>query len=154
MVKIKLNLFESIVGAILLPNIGICFTTVFLVVSLIIEQPPIIYKSILISYIICLSLMLFAVIICFLVNKKNTKEFVVNNDEITFLNRKYKASQLCYCEYYECKWYALPLALFYKQQVAGLISFKFNSGEKFQFKIFYKDYLKLKEKFGDIIVKK
>lgn len=153
MVKIKLNLFDSVVGAILIPNIGFCFTTVSLIISLIVKQDPIIYTRILISYIVCLSLMIFTVVICFLVNKKSTKEFILNDDEIEFLNRKYPTNQVSYCEYYACKWYALPIAIIYKQQAAGLITFRLNSGKKIQFKIFYKDYLKLKNQFHNIIVK-
>ena len=153
MVKIKLKLFESIVGAVLLPNIGLFFTTLLLIISLIVRQELIVYKGILISYIVCLSLMIFTVVICFLVNKKSTKEFILKDNEIEFLNHTYLIDQVSSCEYYECKWYALPIALIYKQQVEGLIIFKFNSGEKIQFKIFYKDYLKLKNKFKNIIVK-
>ncbi len=153
MVKIKLKLFESVVGAILLPNIGLLFTTLLLIISLIVKQEPIVYKGILISYIVCLSLMIFTLVICFLVNKKSIKEFVLKDSEIEFLNHKYQIDQVSSCEYYICKWYALPIALIYKQQAAGLIIFKFNSGEKIQFKIFYKDYLKLKNKFKNIIVK-
>lgn len=76
MVKIKLKLFESIVCAILLPNIGLFFTTVLFIISLIVKQEPIIYKGILISYIICLSLMFFTLVICFLVNKKVQKNLL------------------------------------------------------------------------------
>ena len=153
MVKIKLKLFESIVGAILLPNIGLFFTTLLLIISLIVKQEPIVYNGILISYIACLSLMGLTITICFLLNQKSMKEFILNNNEIEFLNRRYGIDQISSCEYYVCKWYALPIALIYKQQAAGLITFKFNSGEKIQFKIFYKDYLKLKNKFKNIIVK-
>ena len=153
MLKIKLKLFDSIVGAILLPNIGLGFTTVLLIISLIVKQDPIIYKGILVSYIVCLSLMFFTITLCFIANKNSTKEFILDNDEITFLNRKYPTGQVSSCEYYVCKWYALPIALIYKQQAAGLITFKFNSGEKIQFKVFYKDYLKLKNKIKGIIVK-
>ena len=153
MVKIKLKLFESIVGAILLPNIGLCFTTILLIISLLNKQEPIIYKRILISYIICLSLMILSLVICFLANKKSRKEFIINNNEIEFLNHRYEIDEVSSCEYYVCKWYALPIALIYKQQAAGLITFKFNSGEEIQFKIFYKYYLKLKNIFKNIIVK-
>lgn len=153
MVKIKLKLFESIVGAILLPNIGLFFTTLLLIISLIVKQEPIVYKEILISYIACISLMGLTITICFLLNQKSTKEFILNNNEIEFLNHRYGIDQISSCEYYVCKWYALPIALIYKQQAAGLITFKFNFGEKIQFKIFYKDYLKLKNKFKNIIEK-
>ena len=152
MVKIKLKLFESIIGAILLPNIGLLFTTLLLIISLIVKQEQIVYKGILISYIVCLSLMIFTLVICFLANKKSIKEFVLKDSEIEFLNHTYLTDLVSSC-YYVCKWYALPIALIYKQQAAGLIIFKFNSGEKIQFKIFYKDYLKLKNKFKNIIVK-
>ena len=97
--------------------------------------------------------MIFTLVICFLVNKKSIKEFVLKDSEIEFLNHTYLIDQVSSCEYYVCKWYALPIALIYKQQAAGLIIFKFNSGEIIQFKIFYKDYLKLKNKFKNIIVK-
>ncbi len=153
MVKIKLKLFESIVGAILFPNIGIFVTTVLLIISLVVKQDLIINKGILISYITCFSLMIFTIIICLVSNNKSTKYFVLNDNEIEFLNHRYKTDQVSYCEYYVCKWYALPVALIYKQQAAGLITFKFNSGEKIQFKILYKDYLKLKNKIQNINLK-
>lgn len=151
MVKIKLNLFESIVGAIFLPNIGLLLTTVFLIISLIVKQEPVIYKGILISYIACISIMFLTIAICFLITQKSAKELILTNDEIEILGRKYRVDQVSTCEYYVCKWYALPIAVIYKQQAAGLITFKFNSGKKIQFKIFYRDYLKLKSKFKSII---
>ena len=77
MVKIKLKLFESIVGAILFPNIGIFVTTVLLIISLVVKQDPIINKGILISYITCFSLMIFTIIICLVSNNKSTKYFVL-----------------------------------------------------------------------------
>lgn len=151
MVKIKLKLFESIVGAILLPNIGLLCTTLLLIISLIVKQEHIVYKGIIISYIVCISLMILTIAICFLINQKSTKEFILKDSEIEFLNHKYPIEQVISCEYYVCKWYMLPIAIIYKQQVAGLIIFKFNSGEKIQFKLFYKDYLKIKNKFKNII---
>lgn len=153
MVKIKLKLFESIVGAILFPNIGLFFTTILLIISLIVKQEPIVYKGILISYIACLSLMILTITICFFVNNKSTKEFVLINDEIEIFDHKYRIEQVISCEYYVCKWYALPIAIIYKQQLAGLIIFKLDSDEKIQFKILYKDYQKIKNKFNNIIEK-
>ena len=153
MIRIKLKLFESVIGSILLPNIGLVLTTLFLMISLIVKQEHIVYKGIVISYIICVFLMITSLIICILANKKSGKEFILNDEEIEFLNRKYSINQIISCEYYMCKWYALPIALIYKQQAAGLIIFKLNSGKKIQFKIFYKDYLKLKNKIQNIIVK-
>lgn len=153
MVKIKLNLFESIVSVILLPNIVIFFTTILLIISLIVKQEPIIYKCLFFSYIICFSLMILMIAICLLVNNQNKNYFILKGNEIEFLDQKYEVNQVKSCEYYACKWYLLPLVPIYKQQAAGLITFKFNSGEKIQFKILYGDYLKLKNIFKNIIVK-
>ena len=153
MIKVKLNLFESIVGAILFPNFGFLLTTIILIISLVREQEIIVYKGILISYAICLSLMILSLITCFIVNHKSKKEFILNNDEFVFLNHKYAINQIRYAEYYVCKWYALPIVPIYKQQAGGLITFKLDSGEKIQFKVVYKDYLKIKTKIKNIIEK-
>ncbi len=153
MIKVKLNLFESIVGAILFPNFGFLLTTIILIISLVREQEIIVYKGILISYAICLSLMILSLILCFLINHKSKKELILNNDEFIFLNNKYSITQICYAEYYVCKWYALPIAPIYKQQAGGLITFKLDSGEKIQFKVLYKDYLKIKNIIQNIIEK-
>lgn len=153
MVKIKLNLFESVVGAILFPNIGFAFATLFLTISLIVKQEPIVYKIIAAVYIACALLMLISLLICLLLNRKSTKELIISNEDISFLGRKYLIDQISSCEYYVSKWYSLPIAFIYKQQAAGLFIIKFNSGEKIQFKIFYKEYLKLKDKLRGIVLK-
>lgn len=153
MIKIKLNLFESIVAAIVFPNIVFLLTTIILIISLVKEQEIIVYKGILISYAICLSLMILSLIICFIINHKSKKEFILNNDEFIFLNNKYAIKQIRYAEYYVCKWYRLLVAPIYKKQIGGLITFKLDSGEKIQFKILYKDYLKIKNKISNIIEK-
>ena len=153
MVKIKLNLFESIAGAIILPNIVFVLTTILFVISLFVKQDLNVYTTILISYIVNLFVMLFLIIVCILLNKKSKKEFILYDNELEFLDRKYSIDQIKYCEYYVCKWYALPFILVYKNQSAGLIIFKLNSGKKIQFRIFYKDYLKLKKKLPNIVEK-
>lgn len=153
MVKIKTNLFESIVGAIFIPNVGFVFTTVLLIISLIIKQDLIVYKGIIISYIICLLLIIVSVIICFLVNKNSKKEFILCNGEIKIFNQTYAIAQIISCEYYVCKWYALPIAFIYKNQVGGLIVFRLNSGKMIQFKILYSDYLKIKNEIHNIVLK-
>ena len=67
MVKIKLNFFESVVGAILWPNIGYAFATAFLIISLIVNQEPIVYKMIVLAYIASTLLMVISLLICILV---------------------------------------------------------------------------------------
>ena len=153
MVRIKLDFFESVVGTLMLPNIGFVFTTMSLIISLIVEQDPIVYKGIAISYMICLILSIFMVSVCFLVNVRSKKEFIIYDDKFEFLQSKYLIEQISYCEYYVCKWYAIPIAFVYKQQAAGLIDIKLNTGEKIQFKIFYRDYLKLKKYIQNIVEK-
>lgn len=151
MVKIKLNLFESIVGAIFLPNIGFLFTTIFLIISLISPQEMIVYKGIMVSYTVCLCFMVFSLLLCFLINKRSTEEFVLFEDSFEFLNTNYLISQISSCEYYVCKWYALPIAIIYKEQAGGLITMKLNTGKRIQFKVLYKDYLKIKKQFNNTV---
>jgi len=153
MVRIKLNLFESIICAIFLPNIGFVFTTISLIISLFVKQEPIVYKGILISYIVCLALMLFSVAVCILVNRKSKKEFILYDDSFEFLNHKYFINQIISCKYYVCKWYSLPIAFIYKNEAGGLIDIKLNTSKHIYFKIFYKDYLKLKKYIPNLIEK-
>ncbi len=153
MVKIKLNLFEAIVGAVLLPNIGFVFTTFFLIMSLLVKQSVVVYKGIIISYVACLALMIFSITACALANKKSTKEFILYDNEFKFLDQMYSIEKIRFCEYYVCKWYVIPIACIYKQQAGGLMTIKLNTGEKIQFKLFYKDYLKLKNRIQNIIEK-
>ena len=153
MTRIKLNLFESIVATILLPNIGFIFTTIALIVSLVVKQEPIVYSGIAISYLVCLILLVILITFCFLVNRKSKKEIVFYGDRFEFCKQEYLIEQISSCEYYVCKWYAVPVAFIYKQQVAGLIDMKLSTGEKIKFKIFYNDYLKLKNYIKNIIEK-
>lgn len=153
MVKIKLNLFEGIVGAILLPNIGFIFTTIALIISLIKEQQDIVYTGIIFSYIVCFIILIFSVSICFFVNKKSKKEVTFHEKHFTFINDNVNYNEIKYCEYYVCKWYAIPIAYVYKQQIGGLIIIETEKGEKYSFKIFYKDYLKIKKRIKNIILK-
>ena len=153
MIRIKLNLFESIVVATILPNGGFILTTIALIISLIVKQDRVVYKGIMISYIVCSVLLMFSVFICILVNSKSKKEFILYEDKFKFLDREYSIDQIRFCEYYVCKWYFVPIAFIYKQQVGGLICIKLNTGEKIHFKIFYKDYLRLKNKIHNIIEK-
>ncbi len=152
MIKIKLNLFESIIVAILLPNAGILLTTMILIISSFKKQDVIVYQGILISYLICLTIMILSLIICFIINHKSKKELILNNNEFIFLNKKYAINEIRYAEYYVCKWYALPIVFIYKAR-AGLIHFEFDSGEKIDFTILYKDYLKIKKIIPNIIEK-
>ena len=150
--KIKLNLFEGIVMCTIFPNIGFIFTTLFFLISLIFKQKPIVYKAIAISYVICLLFLLLSMAICYMVNNKSEKEFVLLNDRFVFLKEQFYTSQITSCKYYVCKWYAVPIAFLYKQQLAGLIEIKLNTGKTLKMKIFYKDYIKLKQLINNISI--
>lgn len=153
MVKIKLNLFESIIVAITLPNAGFVLNTFVLLISLVVKQEQIVYNGITIAYIAYLILMVVMVVSCFLINVKSKKEFFLNCDRFVFLHREYSIEQIVSCEYYVCKWYAIPIAFVYKQQAGGLFVIKMETGEKIMFKIFFKDYLKLKNYIKNITEK-
>ncbi|MBQ7352385.1 MAG: hypothetical protein IJW54_00085 [Clostridia bacterium] len=153
MIRIKLNLFEGIVACTIFPNIGLFVTTLFLIISLIVKQEQIVYKGILISYISCLSLLLLSIILTFIASKIKRNELVLFDNTFEFKKNRYHLKQIIFCEYYVCKWYAVPVSFIYKQQVAGLIDIKLNTGERIKFKIFYRDYQKLKNKLQNIIEK-
>lgn len=135
----------------MLPNIGFIMTTIILIVSLIVKQKQAVYKGIAITYLICFVLGLLLVFVCFLVNLKSKKEFIIFDEKFEFLQQQYLIEQIASCEYYVCKWYQLPIAFIYKEQAAGLMDIKLISGEKIQFKVFYNDYLKLKKHINNII---
>lgn len=153
MIKIKTNLFESILAVILLPNLVLVLTTILLVISLIVEQETMVYQGIVIAYAVCFLALAVGVGICTIASKNSKRQFVVQNDSFQYLNRTYLLEQIEACEYYVCKWYFIPIAFIYKEQVAGLIRFKLNTGDTIQFRIFYKDYLKLKNTIKNILEK-
>ena len=153
MVKIKLKLFESVAASIVLPNVGLVFTTLFLIISLIVEQNAIVYKCIIISYITCIFAMGISLFVCFLATSNSKEELIICNDSFIFRNQKYLIDQIVSCEYYVCKWYMLPIIYIYKQQAGGLITITLNTNEKIQFRVLYQDYLKIKNKIPNINLK-
>ena len=153
MIKIKTNLFESLAAAFILPTLVFVITTVLLIISLFTAQEQSVYRVILIAYAATFFVLAFSIAACVLISKRNGKEFIVYDGEFEFLNHKYSIGQIRYCEYYVCKWYALPIVFFYKKQAAGLIVFKLDSGKKIQFKILYRDYLKIKNHLPGVIEK-
>ena len=147
MIKIKENLFEHIVGCVFLPNVGIIITTALLILSLIVKQQEIEYRAFVISYGVCLAVLASSIILCLLLSKK---EVIFSEDKLIFQGCSYYLKDIDSCEYYVCKWYVIPIAIIYKKQIAGLLNIKLNNGKKICFKIFYKDYLKIKNIIGDI----
>ena len=152
MFKVKLNLFDGVFLATVLPNIGLIFTTFALIISLIKEQKEEVYKGIISVYVVCLLLLAISLSICFFINKKSKKEVVFYEKYMSYINENVNYNEIIYCEYHVCKWYAIPLAYIYKQQIGGLIIIKTNNG-KYSFKIFYKDYLKIRKLIENIVLK-
>ena len=148
MVKIKIHLFESVVTALMLPNSVFFIATMLLIVSLIVEQEQVVYQNIMLAYIISFILGIFLVSICFLINMKSKKEFVICDGKFRFLQNEYLIKQIVSCRYYVCKWYHIPIACL---DGRGLIVIKLDSGKKIQFQIFYKDYQKLKKYINNIL---
>lgn len=153
MLKIKTNLFESVVACVFFPSIGVFFTTFLLILSLFFDSNMVFSKSIWISYIACLLLLILSLSICFITNKRSKKELILYEDRFEYMQHSYLMSEICSCKYYVCKWYTIPIAFLYKQQVAGLFEMKLTQNKTIQLKIFYKDYLKLKEKIPNIATK-
>lgn len=155
MIKIKPKYFESVLCAILVPNTGLFISIIFTILSLIVKQETIVIRAILISYVAWFSLLFINLFITVLVRAKDKNVLVCTEKEIIYLGSSYKISDIVYCKYYSCKWYLLPIAAFpiYKEQLGGLIVFRFSSGEEVRIKIFYKDYLKFKKVIPDIVIK-
>jgi hypothetical protein len=130
---------------------GLVVTTFLLIVSLIVKQDSIVYKGIAISYVVCFVLLILAIAFCIIINKESKRELVLCGEKFKFLKREYLIEQVISCKYYVCKWYAIPIAFIYKQQAAGLIDIRFDTGERICFKILYKDYLKLKNSIQNIV---
>ncbi|MBQ8371349.1 MAG: hypothetical protein IJX38_00205 [Clostridia bacterium] len=145
MTKIKLSLFEGIFACTILPNIGLIFNTALLIISLAVKQEPVVYKAIIIAYICCIALLVISLLLCFAVVRKSKNELVSDGDSFTVSGVTYSIQNIASCEYYVCKWYAIPIAFIYKQQAAGLLSIKMQSGEKLNCKIMYRDFLKIKK---------
>lgn len=154
MVRIKLGLFEGLVACTIFPNIGLLFSTLLLFAALVSKVAPVFYKWVFIAYAASLGVLLLSVLICFIIHKASKNEFVLYEDQFVFCGRQYPINQIKCCEYYVCKWYAIPIAFVYKQQVAGLISIKLHTGEKIKFKLLYKDYRTIKKRIKCNIVEK
>ena len=151
MVKINLKLFDDLVACTILPSIGLFFTTLFLIVSLIIKQKTIVYIIIAISYLICILLLLLSILLCLIINQNRKKDLILNNRNFVIFNEMYDYDQILWSQYHVCKWYAIPIAYIYKQQVGGLFEMRLKNGKKIKFKVLYCDYRKLKNSINNII---
>lgn len=143
-------MFDGIVLCTILPNAISLLTTLLLVLSLIIQQKPSVYVAIAISYSISFILLTISLIICFLINKNSTKELVLEKSRLIIFGNSYNLNEIASCEYYVCKWYAIPIAFFYKEQLGGLMEINLRSGKTIKIKILYREYMKIKKVINDI----
>ena len=150
MVKIKLGLFEGVFACTIFPNIGLIFTTLILIIAAI-AQDMVILPYLWVSYLVCISLLGISLIICAITSFFSKSELVLDKGIVYIKNATYRYDQILKAEYYVWKWYAIPFLGFY--QVGGSIKLKIKKEEimkTIEFKVFYKDYLKIKEKIPNI----
>lgn len=146
--KIRLNLFEGIAACTIFPNIGLLLTTFILIVSLFVQQSPVVYKAIGISYLASVSLLGISLIICLIVNFKSKYILFLEDRTFTFCNKTFAYDDVFSAEYCLCKWYAIPFVPLL--QAAGQVEIKLKNGKRISFRVMYKDYLILKSKIMNI----
>lgn len=151
--KIYINLFEKIFCCTLFPFTMCIIDTIVLVISIIQPQEKRVYCGIALVYIISLLILVLSLGIVYFIEKRCGKKMIINNGKIELDDTSYLIDDITSCVYYSCKWYLIPFLVLYKRQVGGLIEIKFVDNSSIKEKIFYKDYLKLKEVIKDIILK-
>ena len=151
-VKVKFNLIEYYFCCILFPITGIIFATILLIWELLTYIDLAFINGLIIVYICSIGLAIINFIICLCVSK-STKKYAIFYEEYFFINEtkeSYNYKDIAKCNYYICKWYMIPFLYIYKMQVGGLFEFISTSNKKIKFKILYKDFKKIKEKFNNI----
>lgn len=149
MIKIKLNLFAGVACCFSLLSAGFIFATLLLIVA-IIGQDEYGLLTVLKIYAVCISLFV-VLLLLFLTCIHNTKKCLIVTDKIFKVNGfTYDLNSIIYCEYYVCKWYAMPILYFYKQEMGGSFNIKMSNGEEFHFYIMYHDFLKIKRYIKNI----
>jgi len=150
MLKIKLNLFESVLGCILFPCGALFLNSIILVISLFVKQKREVYDTIALVYAISILTLIMLLMLCFIFIKKSKNEIIFNEDTFIFQDKTFYLKNISQTKYYVCKWYLLPLAFIAKSEQAGLIQIKMNNNEKIRFKVLYKDYKKIKRFIGSV----
>lgn len=153
MIRIKLGLFEGIACCTILPTIGLVFTAFLSIISIFEPQTNDVYMGLLISLVASVTLLALSLPVCKIIHQKSKNELTVFNDGKSFqVNGKtYYITDVKSCKYYTCKWYAIPFLVLYKQGNGGAFDIKLASGKTIHLKILYKDFLKLKQYFPNII---
>ncbi len=153
MIKIKLNLFEGIFLSSIIPTFGFVFNTFILILCLFKRQDDIVYKCIMLSYIAYLFMFMLFTFICYMIIRIKKKELIIFDDKLSFSDKTYDINDISYCEYCKCKWYFIPILYVYKQQSGGLFTIRFYNGKKISFRIFYSDFVKIKNAINPKTIK-
>ena len=144
MVKIKTGLFEAIACCTILPSAGVIFTTLIAIISLIGKQINNVGIIIGISYAVCVVIFVLSLVICFIYHHFSKNELVIDNEKIVYQGKEYPVEDIYSCTYYKCRWYAIPLIYFYKQQQGGTFVISFEE-EDITVQIRYCDYKKIQK---------
>lgn len=151
-IKVKIDTIEFYFCCLLFPITGIVFATFLLIWELFTEINLKFINGLIIVYICSFSLAILNFIICLFI-LKYTNRFVVFYDDYFLINdtkETFNYKDIVKCKYYICKWYFIPFLYIYKSQAGGLFELTTKSNEKIKFKILYKEFKKIKEKFNNI----
>ena len=154
MIKIRTALFEKVFVASIIPTALVIFFIPIYLISIISSSSRnqvfliIIFSSFL--------LLLINIIICLFFEIKS-KNYIIIDDDSMIIYTKNNCEQLPYsiikeAKYYKCVWFLIPFCFVYKNQNGGIIEILLDNGKKHVFKIFYKDYKKIKNKISITIL--
>ena len=152
-VKVKLDLIEYYYCCFVFPIAGIVFATILLIWELFtIEIDLKFINGIIIIYICSIFLFIINFIICSLFSKY-TNKFAIFYEDYFLINETketYNYKDIVKCKYYICKWYFIPFWYIYKMQYGGQFEIITTTDKKIVFKILYKDFKKIKNRFHSI----
>lgn len=149
--KIRPYLFELVCCFTLICNVSLIFVC-FIGVLTIGNNNNLNYFmiSLIVMKVIILSSILIILISLF-VSKNSKKNIVIDNNVLAYNGEKYDCSCLSF-KYHVCKWYAIPIFFIYKSQRGGLIEIYYNSEKIIVTKVFYRDYLQLKNAIKNSLI--
>ena len=147
MTRIKINVIESVATCTVFPFGGYFFTTALVVISCLYEKRFHIDRPFAIAYLASTLLLIVSLAICYIIiYTRHNNEIILFDDYFVIGDQSYYYSNIVSAKYVVCKWYMIPFMYFYKQGIGGLITLKTDRGRRIKFRVFYKDYKKIKNK--------
>ena len=101
----------------ILPSLIFYINTLLLIISLFHNQNPLIYKIIVILYILCILIMGISMLLCFIANSNNKNILILKEKTFVIFQKEYEYSQVIFARYYVCKWYNIPFIYFYSTKI-------------------------------------